>query len=107
MVFIKTTKIIASRICGKNDSSSSPLHYLRLSTGDYQSQKGYVPVIVGDHEGMAERFMIRTQWMKHPSILALLDLSADEFGYDQEGVLQIPCEPEFFRVIIKRLSKRR
>ncbi|GMH11134.1 hypothetical protein Nepgr_012975 [Nepenthes gracilis] len=104
-------KVIAGWICRKNGSSPSPLHYLRLSTGNCQTaagnRKGYVPVMVGDREGVAERFMIRAQLMKHPSIIALLELSADEFGYDQEGVLQIPCEPETFRETISKLSKKR
>ncbi|GAB2274563.1 hypothetical protein Dimus_009330 [Dionaea muscipula] len=61
-------------------------------------RKGFVPVMVG-----SERFMIRTRLMMHPSIVALLELSADEFGYEQEGVLQIPCEPEYFRQTINKM----
>ncbi|GAB2274564.1 hypothetical protein Dimus_009331 [Dionaea muscipula] len=93
--------------------SSSSCHYVRLpcsnDDADHQeaadgTRKGYVPVMVGNELGVKEKFMVRTQYMTHPSIMALLQLSADEFGYCQQGVLQIPCEPDCFRQIISNLS---
>ena len=63
-----------------------------------------MPIIVGKCDGEEERFMMPTAWMKHPSIVALLELSADEFGYRHEGVLHISCQPDLFREIITRIS---
>ncbi|GAB2285597.1 hypothetical protein Dimus_020041 [Dionaea muscipula] len=78
----------------------------QISSCNCEIRKGYVPVMVGTSEDqMTERFLIKTELIKHPSIIALLELSADEFGYQQEGVLQIPCQPDFFRDTIKSLSK--
>lgn len=78
-------------------------------------KKGYVPVmIVGEGEEgsrstvnnngtISERFLIPTQLMTHPSILTLLQQSAEEFGYAQDGVIRIPCDIEFFRRVVKSL----
>lgn len=59
--------------------------------------EGHVPVYVG--EGM-ERFEVRADLLSHPVFLELLQRSASEFGYDQRGVLRIPCPvPMFERVL--------
>ncbi|GAB4824634.1 hypothetical protein Ancab_007506 [Ancistrocladus abbreviatus] len=102
--FVRSPKHIGSMIKEKDSSS----HYTRLSSdGDnHETRKGYVPVMVGS-EGVKEKFMVPIEFIKHPSIVAMLELSADEFGYKQEGVIQIPCEPECFREIINKLPKKR
>ncbi|GAB2214840.1 hypothetical protein Droror1_Dr00019204 [Drosera rotundifolia] len=111
MAFLKT-RLFASKSSKKEFSIKS---FVRSLSGtdmgaaeSHEVRKGYVPVMVGS-EGFlgGERFMIKTHLIKHPSIVALLELSADEFGYDQEGVLQIPCEPDYFRNTINKLSKSR
>ncbi|GMG98419.1 hypothetical protein Nepgr_000259 [Nepenthes gracilis] len=104
MAFMSSPKRLTSMMIKKKDSSS---HYVRLPSDDENREirKGHVPMMVGN-EGAKEKFMVPTRFIHHPSIIALLDLSADEFGYDQQGVLQIPCEPEYFREIIGKLSKK-
>lgn len=88
-------------------SSSPPPRYARLCCEDEHQpgiRRGYVPFVVGREE---ERFMVPMGWMKHPSIVALLQLSANEFGYHQEGVLHIPCEPHVFRDVLCKLSSKK
>ncbi|GAB4859827.1 hypothetical protein Ancab_011307 [Ancistrocladus abbreviatus] len=105
MGFMRSPKQISSMIRRKD---SSPSRYVRLSydNDNHEIRKGYVPVIVGN-EGVREKFMVRTEFMKHPSVIAMLELSAEEFGYRQGGVIQIPCDPECFREIISKLPKKR
>lgn len=99
---------LMSKNKGLLSSSPSPPRYVRLDCrvdgGDDNCgpRKGYVPVVVGG-EGVRERFLVPTQLLGHPTIVALLEMSANEFGYGQEGVLQIPCEPQSFREILKSL----
>ncbi|GAB2214841.1 hypothetical protein Droror1_Dr00019205 [Drosera rotundifolia] len=121
MGFMKSPKqhLIRTIIKKKNKDISSP--YVRLACNENLNndcsshhhahhegggvKKGYVPLMVGNELGAKEKFMVRTCYMTHPSIVALLELSADEFGYGQEGVLQIPCDPYRFREIISNLSR--
>ncbi|KAL8154108.1 hypothetical protein V2J09_011868 [Rumex salicifolius] len=119
-IMMRRTKEIVAGAGSKQrrliSSTPSPPRYVRLGLDDGFSRriseaggdsrcgarKGYVPVMVGG-EGVEERFLIPTQFMSHPSIVALLEMSADEFGYRQEGVLRIPCEPDCLREILKSL----
>ncbi|GAB2234876.1 hypothetical protein Droror1_Dr00004145 [Drosera rotundifolia] len=104
MVFIRPKDL--GKLIKKKDHASLSMHDNRKDSrsreDDHEVRKGYVPVMVGC-DGMCERFMVRTQLMKHPSILSFLELSAHEFGYKQQGVLQIPCEPDAFREVINKL----
>lgn len=60
--------------------------------------RGYVPVLVGDYEDEddTERFFVHVNVLKDPSMIELLEMAAEEFGYKQEGVLRIPCKIEHF-----------
>ena len=91
----------------KSSSSSSSPRYSRLDDINHrndENRKGYVPVLVGMCEEEEERFMLPLKLINHPTILGLLDLSANEFGYHQQGVIQIPCQPHQFRLLLDRFS---
>ncbi|XP_056692224.1 auxin-responsive protein SAUR71-like [Spinacia oleracea] len=98
----------SSSSSSSSSATSTPPRYSRLSCYDkmnnnnhqrHETQKtrGYVPIMVGKCEEEEERFMVPLGWMSHPCIVDLLQLSVNEFGYRQQGVLQIPCEPHHFR----------
>ncbi|KAL6319120.1 hypothetical protein AAG906_011199 [Vitis piasezkii] len=63
------------------------------------------PCLVGEGEVM-ERLMIPTKMIKHPYIVALLEMSANEFGYRQHGTIKIPCDVERRRTI-EMISKEK
>jgi len=99
--------VMMIRTKDSSPSSSPPARYARLSCEKEhrpEIRRGYVPFVVGREE---ERFMVAVEWMKHPSIVALLQLSANEFGYHQEGVLHIPCDPHVFRDTLCKLSSKK
>ncbi|KNA03298.1 hypothetical protein SOVF_210550, partial [Spinacia oleracea] len=107
MAFIKPREL-GGKILRKKECVPSPPSYVKLSSNNGNDDddeegtpKGHVPVMVGNiDEGELKRFVVPTGFMKDPSIVTLLKLSAAEFGYNQEGVLQIPCHPECFQKII-------
>lgn len=59
--------------------------------------EGHVPVHVGDGSE-AERFLVRAELLGRPALAELLGRAAQEYGYDHQGPLRIPCcSPAAFR----------
>ncbi|KAJ0975820.1 hypothetical protein J5N97_017785 [Dioscorea zingiberensis] len=63
--------------------------------------EGHVPVHVGEE---MERFEVRTELLALPPFVELLRRAAQEYGYNQRGVLRIPCPVPIFRTLIGSLS---
>ena len=90
---------------GKNFST-----YMRLSSGEtmrrdnYKARKGYVPVLVGREDDVVEKLWLPTKMICHPSVVALLNSSADEFGYAGQGLLKISHDVDPFKRLIKTIS---
>ncbi|XP_009408569.2 auxin-responsive protein SAUR71-like [Musa acuminata AAA Group] len=63
--------------------------------------QGHFPVYVGEE---MERFEVRTELLARPAFVRLLRLSADEYGYEQRGVLRIPCPVPLFRRLLAAAS---
>ncbi|KAH7842520.1 hypothetical protein Vadar_006296 [Vaccinium darrowii] len=61
---------------------------------------GHLPVYVG--EGM-ERFVVSAELLNHPMFMKLLNKSAQEYGYEQKGVLHIPCHVLVFERVLEAL----
>ena len=62
--------------------------------------RGCVAVLVGGREDGAEpeeRVVVDVRALGQPCVRALLDMAARELGYDQKGVLRIPCAAAEFR----------
>ncbi|XP_058106787.1 auxin-responsive protein SAUR71-like [Magnolia sinica] len=63
--------------------------------------QGHLPVYVGDE---MERFVVRADCLKHPIFIQLLERSAQEYGYEQQGVLRIPCRVFLFERVLDILK---
>ncbi|KAK1422061.1 hypothetical protein QVD17_24925 [Tagetes erecta] len=84
-----------------------------LSFSDISSQgeevdvvkKGYLAVWVGrdDQDGM-KKFVIPTDYLAHQAFSVLLRDAEEEFGFQQEGILKIPCDVPLFEEILRMLS---
>uniref|UniRef100_A0ACD6APS0 Uncharacterized protein n=1 Tax=Avena sativa TaxID=4498 RepID=A0ACD6APS0_AVESA len=78
------------------------------SAGTGKIPKGYIPmVLVGDEgEGEESRVLVHVRMLTEPRVLALLDMSAEQFGYDQRGVLRVPCGVERFQQTVRAGHQR-
>lgn len=68
------------------------------------SPRGYVPMLVGRGKER-ERVLVHTNLFKHPCFVVLLEMAAEELGYDQRGILRIPCSVELFLSVINAVEK--
>ncbi|OWM78776.1 hypothetical protein CDL15_Pgr002947 [Punica granatum] len=97
---------------GKGSKVHSSRSYVKLDSVSCQDdqnrpRKGYVPVMVGKDQEMMERLDIPTKIVEHPYIVNLLEMSADEFGYGQQGLIRIQDDPDSFKQMVKRIAKER
>ncbi|KAK7410336.1 hypothetical protein VNO78_01044 [Psophocarpus tetragonolobus] len=65
--------------------------------------KGYVAVCVGMD---LSRFVIPTEYLGHQAFHMLLRQAEEEFGFEQTGVLRIPCEVSVFQSILKIVERK-
>ncbi|XP_029124756.1 auxin-responsive protein SAUR71 isoform X1 [Cajanus cajan] len=61
---------------------------IRRSSSAAVVPEGHVPIYVGDE---MERFVVCAELLNHPVFVKLLNESAQEYGYEQKGVLRLPC----------------
>ncbi|KAH7515261.1 protein SMALL AUXIN UP-REGULATED RNA 51 [Ziziphus jujuba] len=66
--------------------------------------KGFLAVCVGKE---LKRFIIPTEYLGHQAFRILLQEAEEEFGFQQEGVLKIPCEVPVFEKILKVVEEKR
>ncbi|OIW08164.1 hypothetical protein TanjilG_06577 [Lupinus angustifolius] len=59
--------------------------------------EGHIPVYVGEE---MERFVVSAELLNHPVFVNLLNRSAQEYGYEQKGVLRIPCHVIVFERVL-------
>lgn len=63
--------------------------------------EGHVPIYVGDE---MERFVVCAELLNHPVFVKLLNQSAQEYGYEQQGVLRLPCHVFVFERVLEALK---
>ncbi|KAF1899222.1 hypothetical protein Lal_00019346 [Lupinus albus] len=76
----------------------SELHSTRRRKCDVP--EGHFPVYVGEE---MERFVVSAEVLNHPVFEKLLNQSAQEYGYEQKGVLRIPCHVIVFERVLEAL----
>lgn len=64
--------------------------------------KGYCPVYIGPEN---RRFVIPTSYLGLPVFKRLLAKAEEEFGFDHQGALTIPCEVETFKYILQCMER--
>ncbi|KAL6198879.1 hypothetical protein ACLB2K_028667 [Fragaria x ananassa] len=94
----------SSSAAAASGSSSRTRRVLKLrrrkSSSDTGVPEGHVPVYVGDE---MERFVVSAELLNHPVFVELLNKSAQEYGYEQRGVLRIPCHVVLFERVLEAL----
>ena len=94
----------------RKERDVSPCYTCLTDENGYKNKvpKGYVPMVVGGNETWEEEemFLVHVKYLKEPCIAALLELAAEQFGY-QQGVLRVPCDVHSFRHTINLISQSR
>ncbi|GAA0174413.1 hypothetical protein LIER_27808 [Lithospermum erythrorhizon] len=80
-----------------NTSSPSTRPTRRLGDS-FRGKKDGVPVYVGEE---MERFLVSAEVLNHPIFVTLLNKSAQEYGYEQKGVLRIHCNVFVFERVLE------
>lgn len=69
-------------------------------------KEGHFTVLaISDEE--PKRFIVSLSCLSHPVFLKLLELAEEEFGFNQEGVLAIPCKASELERVIENSEKLR
>ncbi|KAF7843114.1 pumilio-like protein 5 isoform X1 [Senna tora] len=80
------------------------LSFTDVSCSDNVVPKGFLAVCVGKE---LKRFIIPTQYLRHPAFEVLLREAEEEFGFQQEGVLKFPCQLSTFQHILKLVEDKK
>lgn len=88
----------------KRTLSFSDTNINALSGGGEVVPKGSLAVCVGEE---MKRFVIPTEYLSHRAFATLLREAEEEFGFQQEGVLRIPCEVSVFESILEAVEKNK
>ncbi|KAJ4880341.1 SAUR-like auxin-responsive protein family [Raphanus sativus] len=59
--------------------------------------KGHFPVYVGQQRS---RYVVPVSWLAHPEFQSLLQLAEEEFGFEHDMGLTIPCDEVVFQSLI-------
>ncbi|XP_027344745.1 auxin-responsive protein SAUR50-like [Abrus precatorius] len=106
---LKKWKKLANANANASNNSSKGMKFLKrtLSFTDVSSNdivpKGFLAVCVGKE---LKRFIIPTHYLTHQAFQMLLQQAEEEFGFQQEGVLKIPCQVSVFQKILNVLEDK-
>ncbi|XP_021770629.1 auxin-responsive protein SAUR32-like [Chenopodium quinoa] len=65
--------------------------------------KGHFAVLAGkgdDEEAELRKFVVELRFLRNPTLLKLLKEAEEEYGFQQEGALVVPCKPEELKKIL-------
>ncbi|KAJ8754117.1 hypothetical protein K2173_002015 [Erythroxylum novogranatense] len=63
-------------------------------------RKGHFAVVAVQGNGEPKRFVLELNYLSNPAFLRLLELAKEEYGFQQRGVLVLPCQPEELEKIL-------
>ncbi|ONK70631.1 uncharacterized protein A4U43_C05F35750 [Asparagus officinalis] len=95
--FLKRTLSFSDANCVDNAAAAA------VVSGGGEVPKGSLAVCVGEQ---MKRFVIPTEYLSHRAFATLLREAEEEFGFQQEGVLRIPCEVPAFEGVLKAVEKK-
>ncbi|GFY87992.1 SAUR-like auxin-responsive protein family [Actinidia rufa] len=64
--------------------------------------QGHFAVYVGENRS---RYVVPISWLAHPEFQNLLQRAEEEFGFDHEMGITIPCEEEVFRSLTSLMRR--
>ncbi|GAB2235771.1 hypothetical protein Droror1_Dr00026212 [Drosera rotundifolia] len=87
----------------KNRRKERPSMLKRLMGGfsAFKRTKSGHFVVVASEGDEQEKFVICLEFLNDPRFLKLLKQAEEEFGFEQEGALALPCRPEELQRILQ------
>ncbi|KAJ4832433.1 hypothetical protein Tsubulata_042893 [Turnera subulata] len=71
--------------------------------GDVKKGHFAVTAVLG---GEPKRFTVELKYLSDPAFLRLLEEAQEEYGFQQQGVLEVPCQPEELEKILHQRRSR-
>ncbi|CAN0859314.1 Protein SMALL AUXIN UP-REGULATED RNA 12 [Linum grandiflorum] len=95
-----------------NTSGSKSIKFLKRTLSLSESSgaggrgvpKGFLAVSVGEEQ---KRFTIPTEYLSHSAFHILLREAEEEFGFQQAGILRIPCEVAVFESVLRIVEDKK
>lgn len=69
-------------------------------------KKGHFAV-VAEKGGKPKRFVLELGYLSNPEFLSLLKQAEQEYGFQQKGILAVPCPPEELQNVLKYKKRHR
>lgn len=103
----RTKRHIGRQLSCRNSSFVEGLQEKKSQCPPKDVPKGFVAIYVGDEQEEQTRFVIPILYFSHPLFLHLLEETEHVYGFDNKGVLTIPCQVsdfEYLQWLIERES---
>ncbi|OIT05155.1 PREDICTED: uncharacterized protein LOC109224685 [Nicotiana attenuata] len=98
-------KFLKKTLSFSEKERSSPAEGCSINSSDAAVPKGCLAVSVGkEDKEEVKRFVIPMDYLGHPSFQVLLREAEEEFGFQQQGLLKIPCQVTVFEKILKNIN---
>lgn len=84
-----------------------PGWYIQDAGAGGKVPKGYIPMVLVDDEEQDEqgqRILVHIKMLRYQCMEVLLEMAEHRFGYDQHGVLKVPCDVACFEHMIHGLK---
>ncbi|KAH6814020.1 SAUR-like auxin-responsive protein family [Perilla frutescens var. frutescens] len=84
----------------------SPSGVEEITVPDDVKEGHFAVIAVDDNE--LKRFIVPLSFLTRPSFLRLLEQAAEEYGFDHDGALTVPCRPsELERILAEQWAAER
>lgn len=100
VLFLERSKVYARRCdyvrvrsIGDDDDSESEERATRVPEGYF-----VVIAMLGEER---KRFVLRLEYLRDARFMKLLEEAKEEYGYEQEGAIAVPCRPQELEKIIE------
>ncbi|KAK9733367.1 hypothetical protein RND81_04G062900 [Saponaria officinalis] len=82
-------------------SDDDELESIGLTGRAVMVPKGHFAVLAGNGDEEKKRFVVELRHLKNPALVKLLKVAEEEYGFQQEGALVVPCTPAELQKILE------
>ncbi|KAG9132813.1 hypothetical protein Leryth_022012 [Lithospermum erythrorhizon] len=90
-----------------NSTGSRSIKFLKKTLSFTEISMSSNSSSIGRDEENKKKFVIPMEYLGHQAFAVLLREAEEEFGFQQEGVLKIPCEVAMFEKILKMMQQKK